>query len=71
MTFDALAVVHDCGLLNGDIRCPNVLVDNRAHQGVRLMDFGFSRPSTSSEDHKRESVRNWKSCWNMCRNLAS
>ena len=52
-TFDALAAVHDCGLLNGDIGCPNFLVDNRAHQGVRLTDFGFSRPITSSEDRKR------------------
>lgn len=36
-TFDALAAVHDCGLLNEDIRCPNFLVDNRAHQGVGLI----------------------------------
>lgn len=33
-TFDALAAMHDCGFLNGDIQCPNFLVDNIAHQGV-------------------------------------
>lgn len=51
--FDALAAVHDRGLLNGDIQCSNFLVDYRVHQGVRLIDFGFSRPVTSSKDCKR------------------
>jgi len=55
--FDALTVVHRCGILHGDIRAPNILVMEGWEVGVRLIDFGFARPIISSEDCMREQVQ--------------
>ena len=52
-TFDALNVVHASGILHGDIRCDSILVVE-GQGGVRLIDFGFSRPITSTEDSRKE-----------------
>ncbi|KAG0591110.1 hypothetical protein M758_1G146000 [Ceratodon purpureus] len=52
--FDALAVVHGSGILHGDIRPSNILVVKGRQAGVRLLDFGFACPITSSEDCMRE-----------------
>lgn len=53
-TFDALNVVHASGILHRDIRRDNILVVKGGQGGVRLIDFGFSRPITSTEDCKKE-----------------
>ncbi|KAG0613194.1 hypothetical protein M758_6G084300 [Ceratodon purpureus] len=55
--FDALTVVHRCGILHGDIRASNIIVMEGWEVGVRLIDFGFARPIISSEDCMRERVQ--------------
>jgi tRNA A-37 threonylcarbamoyl transferase component Bud32 len=55
-TFDALDVVHESGIVRGDVRCSNILVVKRRRGGVGSIDFGFPRPITSSEDFLRECV---------------
>ena len=52
--FNALAVVHQCGILHGDIRPNNILVTNGGQPGVRFLDFGFACFVTSDVDRKRE-----------------
>ncbi|KAG0591105.1 hypothetical protein M758_1G146600 [Ceratodon purpureus] len=55
--FDALTVVHQCGILHGDIRASNIIVMEGWEVGVRLIDFGFARPIISSEDCMREQAQ--------------
>ncbi|KAG0613049.1 hypothetical protein M758_6G072700 [Ceratodon purpureus] len=55
--FDALTVVHQCGVLHGDIRASNIMVMEGWEVGVRLIDFGFARPIISSEDCMREQAQ--------------
>ena len=52
--FDALAAVHQCGILHGDIRRSNILVAEGQQACVRFIDFGFACFDTSDEGCKRE-----------------
>jgi len=51
---DALTAAHGSRILHGDIWPTNILVVKGHQAGVRLIDFGFARLSTSSEDCMRE-----------------
>ncbi|KAG0559077.1 hypothetical protein KC19_10G077100 [Ceratodon purpureus] len=51
---DALTVVHQSGIPFGDIRPSNILVAKGQQVGARLIDFGFARPISSSEDCTRK-----------------
>lgn len=52
--FDALAAVHQCGILHGDIRPSNIMVAQGQQACVRFLDFGFACFGTSEEGCKRE-----------------
>ena len=52
--FDALAAMHQCGILHGDIRPSNILVANGKQARVRFFDFGFACFVTSDVGCKRE-----------------
>ena len=52
-TFDALDVVHEFGILYGNIQCNNILV---IKGGVCFIDFGFSHLIISGKDCKKERV---------------
>jgi hypothetical protein len=41
-TFDALDVVHESGIVRGDVRCSNILVVKRRRGGVGSIDFGWT-----------------------------
>jgi predicted Ser/Thr protein kinase len=55
MIVGVLARIHDAGLLHGDIRRQNILVDHK-HDGPRItfIDFGFSKPFSNQEESERE-----------------
>jgi serine/threonine protein kinase len=52
----ALRVVHNCGILHGDIRASNIMV---CSDSMRLLDFGFSRSISkgSYSDDAADKVR--------------
>lgn len=56
--FNALAVVHQCGILHGDIRPNNILVTNGGQAGVRFLDLGLLALSLAMWI-ARESVPSW------------
>jgi tRNA A-37 threonylcarbamoyl transferase component Bud32 len=59
----ALAAVHECKLLHGDVEARNIMVVRGTQPSVRLIDFGFAERSTSwrlqqAELKKLDSVLN-------------
>uniref|UniRef100_A0A7I4E818 Protein kinase domain-containing protein n=1 Tax=Physcomitrium patens TaxID=3218 RepID=A0A7I4E818_PHYPA len=54
---DALDAVHACGLLHGDIEARNIMVVRGKQPPVRILDFGFSRVTSSKKLQEAERVR--------------
>ena len=52
-----LATIHEAGVVHGDIRESNILVDNLGD--VDYIDFGFSQPFSSEEGREWEE---WEEC---------
>lgn len=53
-SFEALNAIHAFGMLHGDIRRDNILVPKGGRRGVRFIDFGFARSTSSAEDCRKE-----------------
>nr|PNR29265.1 hypothetical protein PHYPA_027957 [Physcomitrium patens] len=53
----ALAAVHACGLLHGDVSLSNIMVVWGKNPTVRILDFGFSCITSNKKLQKAERVR--------------
>ena len=53
-SFEALKAIHGFGVLHGDIQRQNILVPGSGRQGVRFIDFGFSRTIATEKDCLKE-----------------
>ena len=53
-SIQALKAIHGFGVLHGDVRRQNILVPGSGRQGVRFIDFGFSRAIATEEDCLKE-----------------
>lgn len=54
---EALAAVHACGLLHGDVSLSNIMVVWGKKPTVRILDFGFSCITSNKKLQEAERVR--------------
>lgn len=72
-SFEALNAIHGFGLLHGDVRPANILVPRTGWQGVRFIDFGFSRSIATDVDCRKElqELQGIVSQWYPCTRASS